>query len=68
LAVGRFLASDHAVANALRPPCNAFGQLGNGTMISSDTPARVKIPAGLIASALAACPTTRHSLAIVHRG
>ncbi len=46
---------------------NQFGQLGNGTMASSDTPVRVSIPAGLFASALAAGPTTRHSLAIVHR-
>jgi alpha-tubulin suppressor-like RCC1 family protein len=46
---------------------NQFGQLGNGTMVSSDTPVRVTIPAGLIASALAVGPTTRHSLTIVHR-
>jgi len=46
---------------------NQFGQLGNGTMISSHTPVRVTIPAGLIATALAAGPTTRHSLAIVRR-
>jgi alpha-tubulin suppressor-like RCC1 family protein len=45
---------------------NQFGQLGDGTMVSSDTPVRVAIPAGLVASALAAGPTTRHSLAIVH--
>jgi alpha-tubulin suppressor-like RCC1 family protein len=44
---------------------NQFGQLGNGTMISSDIPVVVTIPAGLIASALATGPTTRHSLAIV---
>ncbi len=47
---------------------NQFGQLGNGTMVSSDTPVRVTLPAGLFAIALAAGPTTRHSLAIVHRG
>lgn len=46
---------------------NQFGQLGNGTMISSDIPVMVAFPAGLVASALAAGPTTRHSLAIVHR-
>jgi alpha-tubulin suppressor-like RCC1 family protein len=44
---------------------NQFGQLGNGTMISSDFPVVVTIPAGLVASALATGPTTRHSLAIV---
>jgi hypothetical protein len=36
-------------------------------MTSSDTPVTVMIPAGLIASALAAGPTNQHSLAIVHR-
>ncbi len=46
---------------------NQFGQLGNGTMISSDIPVVVTIPAGLIASALATGPTTRHSLAIVQQ-
>jgi alpha-tubulin suppressor-like RCC1 family protein len=46
---------------------NQFGQLGNGTMISSDIPVMVTFAAGLVASALAAGPTTRHSLAIVHR-
>ena len=54
---GRILAWGH----------NQFGQLGNGTMISTDTPVRVRIPAGLVASALAVGPTTRHNLAIVHR-
>ncbi len=38
---------------------NQFGQLGNGTMVSSHTPVRVTFPAGLFAIALAAGPTTR---------
>ena len=45
-----------------------FGQLGDGRMVSSDTPVRVRIPAGLVAVALAVGPTTRHSLAIVVPG
>lgn len=44
---------------------NVFGQLGDGTQVNADVPMGVLIPAGLIAVALAAGPTTRHSLAIV---
>jgi alpha-tubulin suppressor-like RCC1 family protein len=46
---------------------NQFGHLRNGTVVSSATPVRVRIPAGPFASALAGGPTTRHSLAIVYR-
>jgi len=44
-----------------------LGQLGNGATASSDLPVRVKIPAGLVATAVAAGPETNDSLAIVHR-
>lgn len=44
---------------------NAFGQLGNGTMTSKDVPVLVHLPSGLSVVALAAGPTTRHTLAIV---
>jgi alpha-tubulin suppressor-like RCC1 family protein len=44
---------------------NKFGQLGDGAMVNADVPMGVLLPAGLIAVALAAGPTTRHSLAIV---
>jgi alpha-tubulin suppressor-like RCC1 family protein len=54
---GRILAWGH----------NAFGQLGDASLASSDVPRRVGIPAGLTALGLAAGPTTRHSLAIVRR-
>lgn len=44
---------------------NVYGQLGNGTTRSSDLPVLVRLPGSLAAVALAAGPTTRHSLAIV---
>ena len=44
---------------------NEFGQLGDGGTASSLRPVTVSLPAGLSALALAAGPTTRHSLAVV---
>jgi alpha-tubulin suppressor-like RCC1 family protein len=44
---------------------NGFGQLGDGTTTSSDVPVTVALSASLLATALAAGPTPRHSLAIV---
>ena len=44
---------------------NEFGQLGDGSTASSRRPVAVLLPAGMVAIALAAGPTTRHNLAIV---
>ena len=44
---------------------NQNGQLGNGSKRSTDVPVAVRIPASLSVIALAAGPTTRHSLAVV---
>jgi len=52
---GRILAWGH----------NQFGQLGDGRTASSRLPVTVRLPAGLVGLALAAGPTTRHSLAVV---
>jgi alpha-tubulin suppressor-like RCC1 family protein len=46
---------------------NSDGELGNGTTTNSDLPVRVKIPAGLVAIAVAAGPGAAHSLAIVRK-
>lgn len=54
-AAGRLLAWGH----------NEFGQLGDGGTASSRLPVAVRLPAGMVATALAVGPTTRHSLAIV---
>jgi alpha-tubulin suppressor-like RCC1 family protein len=43
------------------------GELGNGATTSSDLPVRVKIPAGLVATGIAAGPEANDSLAIVHK-
>ncbi len=44
---------------------NTYGQLGDGSEADATLPQQVKLPAGLIAVALAAGPTTRHSFAVV---
>jgi alpha-tubulin suppressor-like RCC1 family protein len=44
-----------------------LGQLGNGGTTNSNLPVRAKIPAGLVAIAVAAGPEADHSLAIVHK-
>jgi alpha-tubulin suppressor-like RCC1 family protein len=46
---------------------NGQGELGNGTTTSSDLPVRVKMPEGLVATAVASGPEANHSLAIVHK-
>jgi alpha-tubulin suppressor-like RCC1 family protein len=45
---------------------NEFGQLGNGRTNSTDRPVLVRLPAGLVVTALPAGPTTRHVLVIGH--
>jgi alpha-tubulin suppressor-like RCC1 family protein len=45
---------------------NDFGQLGDGGTASARRPVSVRLPAGIVATALAAGPTTRHCLVIVH--
>jgi alpha-tubulin suppressor-like RCC1 family protein len=64
---GGFSLARTSAGQALAWGHNSFGQLGDASTASSDVPVRVRIPAGLVAIAFAAGPTTRHSLAIVRR-
>jgi alpha-tubulin suppressor-like RCC1 family protein len=43
------------------------GELGNGGLVNSDTPLRVRLPSGWRASAIGSGPVAGHALAIVHR-